>query len=450
MGLIGRERAETYGLEPAFERALVVGCCRNPKLYGRIGYALDPEMIRDAVLRSMIETAQSIAREVGHGPVSALHVLQRMRRLHENGLIDWETLLGASEAFDDEDDAGPLDPEVIVTEMTPIVQAALRRTAIREGVSDYGKRRDLSKIVAMEQMAQRVGKVDTSIGVQVGEAAKQEIAEFLALERLPTGVIELDVLLDGGMFRQGLGMVIGDSGAGKSLYLNQITVHACLSGVLSCFASIELPRPMALARMLAAFTNIPTKVLMKRPGALDEALRAMLELPGPVQPCVIQRFDTDTTTVVDVVQWVDSVEQHYGREVGLVTIDYGDKMMAPSVRGGGERGTYDAGKVVWEGMKDFAENRNKWVWTGSQSKDQGAVGKRKKPPKLRQGDACDSKWKGRVSDLVVTINPDAERRFVSLLVDKYRMDESGRSTGMLPTDYAHGRLTAGAIGEEDL
>jgi hypothetical protein len=454
LGLNENPADTPYGFSPAFATYLVATCCRNQKLFGVIGYAIKPAQLASPALRVMIEAAQVINKELGHGPSSSVLLLQRLRRLHTTGLITWELLQECADVFDVADDMPPMSFDEIVNEAAYELQHVVRRTGLLNTARDYGRRGDLTAAVVAEELAQRIGKADTSIGVILGDDAAQEIADYLALERLPTGIVELDDKMGGGLQRQGLGMVIGDSGSGKSFLLSQITCNACLENVLSCYASLELPRPMVLTRMLADFTGVPFRDLMRSVEAYRGGLAKLSELAQastrPMQPPIVQRFPSDTTMVSELVAWIDTCEQHLGKKIGLLTVDYGDKLMAPK-SSGKDRGSYDSGKVNWEALRDIAEHRGMWVWTASQSKgrDASAGGRKGRQKKLRQSDVCDSMWKVRLSNVVITINIDEDKTLVTLFVDKHTSGESGGVAGPMATAYAYGRLTSGLFGEGD-
>jgi hypothetical protein len=93
---------------------------------------------------------------------------------------------------------------------------------------------------------------------------------------------------------------------------------------------------------------------------------------------------------------------------------------------------------VYEGLRLFAVERNMWCWTASQSK---AKGKDKGSKHNRDVESlADSMHKGRVADLVVTLNVNDDGNEVTMFVAKNRTGKSRFAIGPLPTDFALGRM----------
>ncbi|HUS17537.1 MAG TPA: ATPase domain-containing protein [Chloroflexia bacterium] len=58
------------------------------------------------------------------------------------------------------------------------------------------------------------------------------------LQRVPTGIAELDTILHGGLFRGGLYLITGAPGTGKTILSNQIAVHHATTGGRVVYASL--------------------------------------------------------------------------------------------------------------------------------------------------------------------------------------------------------------------
>ena len=142
-----------------------------------------------------------------------------------------------------------------------------------------------------------------------------------------------------------------------------------------------------------------------------------------------------------------SVNESYRKEA----LDYLDKVVASlKTAGSRDRGSYETGKVVMEGLKAMAERRGMWIWTASQGRgcdDQTQVktrGGRAKLKKLRQGDVCDSMWKSRLAAMIITINGDEDHLQTWVHVSKHTMGSTaGKTTDKMRTAFAVGRLTDG-------
>jgi hypothetical protein len=159
---------EPYGFALPFLRALTAGCFQNHGTFLRVGQYLNPSQIvgparsssleptEHEVARAMVEAMQTVYRKTGKPP-SAVAMLQQLRAQYESGLVTWEIVERVPALLDAGEDT-TADPEVTIQQAADVIRASLRRRAIREGVADYGRKRDLSKIVQLETLAERVGK----------------------------------------------------------------------------------------------------------------------------------------------------------------------------------------------------------------------------------------------------------------------------------------------------
>lgn len=434
MTAVAEEKTDQpYELAASFLRAVVVMACTQPRFYGRIGYALDPECIADGATKLALRAAHAINADLGHGPASSLVLIQRLHNWKTEGKVAVEHISAVVDLFDDAEDAGLPDEESAVNELAPMLRRRLRRDATLAAMEAYKAQGDLGQVVALEEQAQRIGVVDTSIGVVVGDASFEDIRHLRTLQRLRTGVPELDAGLNGGLQRAGLGCVCGGAGDGKSMFLSHVGGVAAFDGHVVGAVSLELPRAIWNARVIASMTGIPIDALLSDESVEERAKRELRARSG-VGCIVVQQMPPQGTTVADVIQWVENAEDHIGRRMDVLIIDYVDKMVAPA-RGGKEMGTYDTGKVVMEGLRGFAEERGIWCWTASQSQ-----GRQKKRKLLDLGDTAESMNKPRVADLWVTLNVTDEQDEISFFIAKHRTARARFTVGPLPTEFEVGRI----------
>ncbi len=249
MALINK--AVPYSFDPQFEKQVATLACSRPRFWGRVGCELDPELFKGEAAKLAMRAARAIATEVGHGPGSPVLVIQRLRGWMNDGKCALEAIKKVSELFDDAEDAGLLDDDSVIAELAPMLQERMRKEAVKTAIESFGKKGDLSKAMEIENKAARIGQVDTSIGTILGPESFDEIIALRDLDRLPTGVVELDSQLDGGLQVGGLGVAIGGSGDGKSMFLSHVTGVNVWEGLFVGYASLELPRAMVLARIKA-------------------------------------------------------------------------------------------------------------------------------------------------------------------------------------------------------
>lgn len=424
---------EPYPFNVAFEAALVTLLCSRPRLFGRLGREIEADLLSSKSATLAVQAAQAIAHDTGNGPDSLLTVLQRIRRWVYEGKHTIEELEAVSDLFDEAEDAGLPSEEQVVAEAAPILQRRLQAQATRTAIEEYGRRGDMSKVIDLVARSARLGTVDTSVGLQMGDTAFREIDRVRLMERLPVGILELDAGLDGGLQRGGLGIALGGPGDGKSMFLSHGAAHAMLRGLRVGYATLELPEVVVSARIFGNLVGVPVSEILA--GRHDVARARWSEL-GVSGSCVVKEFPASVTSVEDIQDWVRLVEDHQHAPLDLLIVDYVDKLANPR-KDGRELGGYEGGRHNTEGLRLFAFEKKNWCWTASQSRrrDKGA-----KKHFLDLDDTADSMHKPRVADLVVSLNAQDGGATMTFFVAKHRTGRARFSVGPLPTEFELGRV----------
>lgn len=421
-------RAIPYDLPPAFERAVAVYCCRSQRFFGLIGAHLQPECFATEPVRLAVDAAREVGRSVGHGPSHESVVLAALCSRRSKGSVNQEQIDAVVNLLEDADDERLPGEDEVVALLAPVLKKRRQGDAVRDALKTYGSDGDLGPAMKQIQEAERIGKVDSSVGTKLGGAAKV-IASIRHLERLSTGIAELDMQLGMGPPRGTESIVIGKQKAGKSMMLNTVAANALLSGKRVLYATLELPVPWQLARLYAALTGFPVAGVLD--GSMEEAERrvAALEIGNRF---AIQEFPAGVATVEDIFAWIDHCCEDDGEEPDVVCIDYGDKVRAEASR---ETNSSKAIGIVFEKMRLRAHERRWWLWTASQAKNSAAS--KKKGDLVESSDAADSIDKVRVADLVVTLT---KREEGIIYKTTYRYGEGDAIVGPLPPDFEHGRM----------
>lgn len=436
---------EPYGLDPAFERAVVVLACGRPGFYGRIAHEVDPSLLGSPTASLALQAARAIAAETGSGPRSGALVLQRLRRWMQEGTITIDQLHAVSDLFDqvEDNDYFGVDESSAVNELTPILSERIRRAAIREGISEVGKRGDLSKVVVAEERAARLGQVDVSVGTTLLDDVEEPEVPVMM-----TGIEGLDMRIGGGTRRGSLACLLGGTGDGKSVGLCHVAAANVVDGQFVAYATLELPESEVKARIRAAITGIPVLALRDNAQARAEA-SSRLARYAALGPCYVNSFTAHATTPEDVFAWVKNCEALAQRKLDLLIVDYADKLTATLKKGEKDSGEYTSQRKVYEAIRIYAEDRQIWSWTASQA---GRVTKERRGKKyLDTNDAADSIHKSRVVDYMVTLNKSGSNgeevqsdtpATMTLWMAKNRYGEDRFAVGPEPTDFSLGRLVA--------
>ncbi len=439
------KRVAPYNFSPGFECAVISLACSKPRFYGRIAHELDPDMLNNAACKLALKAAHAINTDTGHGPSSTVLVIQRLRAWMADGKVAFEAISAVNDVFDDAEDAGLIDEEGIIAELAPMLSLRIRDDAVQSAIESYAKHGDLAKVVAMESRAVRMGQVDTSVGTILGSDSFSEIQKLRELERLKTGVVELDSVLDGGLQRAGLGVIIGGSGDGKSMMLSHISGVSILGGLHVAYATLELPVAVVLARIKSNLTGIPINTILGPERGVAECKERLAKMAPRLGRCVVQEFPPQATTVEDLKDWVRRVEEQAGRAIDLLVVDYADKLTAKVKRGEKDSSEYTMGLLVYEGLRTYSAERKMFCWTASQSTRQ-----KDRKKKLDLNDVADSMHKIRVADLVITLNleDDGENPQITFNVAKHRTGRSRVTVGPLPAEYECGRVCSVVLDQD--
>ncbi len=431
-------KKDPYKLDPAFERALVTLCCARQRFYGRIGHALEPALLGSPEGKLALEAAHAIRRESGSGPSALLFVSQRLRRWHVDGRVTMEQIQAVNSYFDAAEDAGLPEEEPMVAEVLPMLQARIRKEATMSAIEDVGKGGDLSKSVKLAQSADRLGLADDGTGIVLGEGSFEAIEQFKKVEKLPLGIPELDIALGGGAWRGSLNMFLGASGDGKSMGLSHVFCEGLINGCFGCYATLELPVDLVLARIKANLTGLPIDGIMEIPEIQDECKRrlAHLRAQGFFGYAIVKQFTPHATTCEDIFAWVAACEEQVGRKIDLLVTDYADKLAGSLSKSEKDQHGYNEGRVVYEGLRVHADERRYWSWTASQA----TRNKEKKQKNLTLDDTADSMHKIRVADLVVSLNARDDGASIVFGVPKNRRGKRSVSVGPLPVEFERARI----------
>ncbi len=205
--MVAVKRATPYNLDPVFEKAVVTLACSNTEFYERVGQHLDAELFNLASSKLAVRAAQAIFRDIGHGPAKAHLVIQRLRAWMTDGKVRLEDIKNVSEMFDDAEDEELPDIESVVAELAPVLQQRLRDEAVQAAIESFGQKRDLSKAVALEAKAARIGvkgPADAPIVRRLSHVRRESVS-WLWRGRIPLGKLTV---------------VDGDPGLGKSTMLS--------------------------------------------------------------------------------------------------------------------------------------------------------------------------------------------------------------------------------------
>ena len=146
--------------------------------------------------------------------------------------------------------------------------------------------------------------------------------------QISTGWASLDKKLFGGFNRGELNIFAGGSGAGKSLFLQNLAVNWATAGLNVCYISFELSEALTAMRLDAMMTNIPTKSVMKNLDDVEIKVRMLAKKSGNLQI----KYLPSGSNVLDIRTYLKELELKSKKKIDCILIDYLDLMMPKSKR----------------------------------------------------------------------------------------------------------------------
>lgn len=193
-------------------------------------------------------------------------------------------------------------------------------------IADYKDCKDANEILqkyGTDGILNCIGNAKPEMMKQVAELADVENVDIYSIQKLPTGIRQLDRMLYGGIPFGGVSIVSGKAGEGKSTLASQILVNA-LNNNMKCFAySGELPNFLFKAWMdfqiagkshivtfIDQFDNIVPNLSKTNRAAISEWYRDKMYI-----------YDNSSVTgeeTESLIQLVDKTIRQYGIQVILI------------------------------------------------------------------------------------------------------------------------------------
>lgn len=431
----GGRQDQPYNFAEAFERAVVYLACTNPRFLSRTAHEIRADLLSIPACRHALESAQTIHRDTGRGPGSAVATIQRTARRRDDGKLTEEEVRAVVGLFDQYDGTSPPAVEDIEPELVIALKNRLRFAVAEATVGEHNTE-SWEKTDELRRREQLLGKADQGIGyTMTPEVALRVISESRNRVRVPFGIDVLDEGLFGGVPRGTLTGFLAGPGGAKSMLMSHIAGQATLRGLHALYATLELPVEQVMARVLANQTGITIDEI------LTGAVKTAPQLPKDVLPPTIQEFAPQVTTPEVIIGWVRDVEKISGRKPDVLLVDYADKMSASGKQS--EKGMYQEMMLVYERLRYFCAEEGIVGVTASQSRGRE---EKKKGKLLDMQDTADSMHKPRVLDQYISINVDDESKEVTFFIIKNRYGDSRKVLASVPSTFATGQVAP--IGRE--
>jgi archaellum biogenesis ATPase FlaH len=143
-------------------------------------------------------------------------------------------------------------------------------------------------------------------------------------QRVSTGWKALDDVLYGGFTRGGLQLFLGNSGAGKSLVLQNLALNWALAGYSGVYFSLELAEDEICLKLDAMVTGMGTRAVVK---SIDDVSFAVIMKGKNAGKLKIKRLPENGTNVNDLEAYLKEYEISLGGKPDFIIVDYLDLMV---------------------------------------------------------------------------------------------------------------------------
>jgi KaiC/GvpD/RAD55 family RecA-like ATPase len=167
--------------------------------------------------------------------------------------------------------------------------------------------------------------------------------------QVSTGWPNFDKKLFGGFNRGELNIFAGGSGAGKSLFLQNLAVNFSQANLNVLYITLELSEELVAMRVDSMMTGLPTREIFK---SIDD-VELKVKMLGKSQGAIQLKYMPSGKNANDIRAYVKEYTIRMGRKPDVLLIDYLDLLMPVSVKVSAEN-LFVKDKYVSEELRNLA------------------------------------------------------------------------------------------------
>ena len=179
--------------------------------------------------------------------------------------------------------------------------------------------------------------------------------------QMSTGWPTLDKKLFGGFNRGELEIFAGGSGAGKSLFMQNIAVNQMLSGKNGVYITLELSENLCSMRIDSMLTGIPSRDIFKDLDTVEMKVRVAGKKSGKLRI----KYMPAQSNINDIRSYLKELQIQTGLKCDYICVDYLDLLMPVSAKVS-PSDLFVKDKYVSEELRNLAKEFDMIVITASQ------------------------------------------------------------------------------------
>lgn len=332
--------SETKDYSPDLQRLFVQFMMTDPELYTRVRGIIKPDYF-DRSIRPVVKNIIDHTEQYSTMPTEAMLKAETGQTIEK-----LDNISKHSEWFVDE------------------FETFCRHKAIEKAIIDSADLLESGKYGEVELRIKEA--VQTGLSRSLGTdyfADPRGILEALKDNngQITSGWKSLDDKLYGGINRGEITIFAGGSGAGKSLFMQNMSLNWAEMGLNVVYFTLELSEGLSSMRMYAMQTGRSTKRIFKE---LDD-VELEVKMKGKKSGMLRVKYLPSGSTVNDLRSYIKELQIQTGKKVDCICVDYLDLLM-PATKKVPAGDTFTKDKYVTEEIRNFSMEHNVVLVTASQ------------------------------------------------------------------------------------
>lgn len=332
------EEVKDYSLD--LQKLFVQFMITDPELYSRVRAIVEPKYF-DRNLRKVVEVLVNHSEEYATIPTPEIIKAQTGQDIEKlddiNQHIDW---------FIDE------------------FETFSRHKAIEKAIIDSADLLETGKYGEVELRIKEA--VQTGLARSLGtDYFADPRARLEKLKdnngQITTGWKSLDDKLYGGINRGEISIFCGGSGAGKSLFMQNMSLNWAEAGLNCVYFTLELSEELSSMRMDAMLTDRSTKRIFKE---LDD-VELQVKTKGKKSGMLRVKYLPSGSSINDLRSYIKELQIQTGKRIDCMCVDYLDLLM-PATKKVSASDLFIKDKYVTEEIRNFAMETETVMVTASQ------------------------------------------------------------------------------------
>lgn len=323
----------------------------------------------------------------------------------------------------------PVESDYIQGKLSTFIKTQAVKKAFEEGFS-LAKEQKWEELVSTMQEAVQQGVDLSDLGHNFFADVEDRVmgrANRERARRIPTGVPELDSVTNGGIKNKQVGIIVGGTGRGKSIFLAWLARMAVLVGKRVVYFTFELSEDEIADRFDSMFAHV-------RPQELTDYQESILKEVGKVHKAfgsslIIKHYPADSATVGTLKGFLNTLSGT-GIQADLIIVDYLD-LIKPHRQ---YSSPHDEVNAVMKSLVGFAAEYDVACYTATQMNRSGMAADT--PDEASMAGYVGKQYHADMVWWMAQTKEEREDEQMRIWISKNRNGLAG-CTVTLDTDYSH-------------